>query len=170
MSAPFSPSRRALLFGRSEAAPAPRPFRPPWARPEPEFTAACTRCDACIRQCPQHVLVRGADGLPRFDPRAGECTFCGNCVSACTQGAFDRSRDPPWSLLAQVADTCLSALSIVCTSCRETCPTSAIRIPPAARGAASVDASRCTGCGACVSVCPVDAISLHHAEIPEVVA
>lgn len=160
MSAPRSLSRRALLFGRSAAAPKLHAFRPPWAKPEDEFSAACIRCDACIRQCPQHVLVRDASGLPRFDTRAGECTFCGDCVSACANDAFDPLRNPPWALVADVSDSCLSARGIVCASCREICPASAIRVPPAARGIASVDTNRCTGCGACVSVCPVDAIGL----------
>ena len=35
-------SRRALLFGRLPAGPLPAAFRPPWAKPEPEFLAACT--------------------------------------------------------------------------------------------------------------------------------
>ena len=82
-----SPSRRALLFGRVPAAPLPPAFRPPWGKPEPEFLAACTRCDACVHACPEQVLVRDADGLPRFDAQAGECTFCGDCVAACGSGA-----------------------------------------------------------------------------------
>ncbi len=155
-------SRRALLFGRTAAEPAAAVFRPPWARPEPDFSAACTRCDACVRECPQHVLVRDADGLPRFDARAGECTFCGECVAACGSDAFVPMRDPPWNLRAQVAETCLSARNVVCASCRDACPASAIHVPPAARGAAMVDAERCTGCGACVGTCPVDAIALHQ--------
>lgn len=163
-------SRRALLFGRLAAAPAPAVFRPPWARPEPGFAAACTRCDACVRQCPQQVLVRGADGLPRFDARAGECTFCGDCAAACGHDAFDRALDPPWTLVAQVATACLSARGVVCASCRDACPASAIHVPPGARGAASVDADRCTGCGACVGTCPVDAVSLLHAPATEAIA
>lgn len=162
-------SRRALLFGRRAAAP-PAILRPPWARPEPAFAAACTRCDACVRQCPPQVLVRDADGLPRFDPQAGECTFCGACAAACAHDAFAPALDPPWTLVARVADACLPAHGVVCSSCREACPASAIRVPPGARGAASVDADRCTGCGACVGTCPVEALSLQHAPAMEAIA
>jgi ferredoxin-type protein NapF len=165
-----SPSRRALLFGPVPSAPSPAVFRPPWAKHEPEFLAACTRCDACVNACPEQVLIRDVDGLPRFDAREGECTFCGDCVAACGSGAFEAARDPPWTLAADVGDACLSAQGVVCASCREVCPASAIRVPPGARGAATVDPDACTGCGACIGTCPVNAISLHHASAMEAVA
>ena len=116
------------------------------------------------------ATAAAAAGLPRFEARAGECTFCGDCVAACGSGAFEPARDPPWTLVAGVADTCLSAQGVVCASCREVCPASAIRVPPGARGAATVDPETCTGCGACVAPCPVDAIALHHASAMEALA
>jgi len=163
-SAPLT--RRALLFGRSTAEASA--LRPPWALPGSGFASRCTRCDACVRACPERVLLRDADGLPRFDPALGECTFCGDCVRACVPVALDASVSPPWELRAQVAEDCLSAHGIVCSSCREACPESAIQVPPGARGAARVDPERCTGCGACVGLCPAAAISLLHAplEVP----
>lgn len=156
-------SRRALLFGRPAAEAAP--LRPPWARPEAAFSQACTRCDDCIRACPESVLARGRDGLPRFDPQAGECTFCGDCAAACQHDAFRARDEIPWQLRAHVADACLPARGVVCASCRDACPETAIRIPPGARGAATVDAGACTGCGACVGVCPVGAVSLSASSV-----
>ncbi len=165
-----SRSRRALLPGLVVAVPAPMTCRPPWAKSESAFLAACTRCDACVRACPEHVLVRDADGLPRFDALAGECTFCGACAAACDSDAFEPTRSPPWTLVAHVAEACLSAQGVVCASCREVCPASAIRVPPGARGAATVDLDACTGCGACTATCPADAITLRHTPAMEAIA
>lgn len=159
-------SRRALFFGR--AATGNPVLRPPWALQATAFDARCTRCDACVAACPEQVLARGPDGLPRFDPNAGECTFCGDCAAACETGALDATLSPPWELRARVGDGCLPAHGVVCASCREICPESAIRVPPGGRGAAVVDAERCSGCGACVGICPTAAITLAHAplEVP----
>lgn len=163
-----SPSRRAL-FGLRSATPVPAPFRPPWAKFEPDFLAACTRCQACVLSCPEQVLIRDTDGLPQFDPRLGECTFCGDCAAACESNAFEPERQRPWTLVSRVAESCLSAQGVVCASCREVCPTMAIRVLPGARAAAAVNIDACTGCGACIGTCPVDALSLHHSTAMEAV-
>ncbi len=152
-------TRRALLFGRATAPAAPA-ARPPWALEAEAFAAACTRCDACIDACGERVLSRGADGLPRFEAGTGECTFCGDCAAACGTGALAAAVSPPWHLRARVAEACLPGKGVVCASCRDVCPENAIRVPPGGRGAAVVDAARCTGCGACVGVCPASALAL----------
>lgn len=152
-------TRRALLFGQPPGGTVA--LRPPWATEPHLFADRCTRCDDCVRACPEQVLVRDSDGLPRFEPARGECTFCGDCASACGSGALQASVSPPWELRARVADGCLPGHGVVCASCREVCPESAIHVPPGGRGAATVDAERCTGCGACVGICPVGAIALN---------
>lgn len=156
-------SRRALLLGRAHAVP---PLRPPWALAESDFLDACTACGACIERCPEQVLARGAAGHPVFDPRLGECTFCGECESACTPRALDRhAMEVPSHARAVVADSCLPRNGVVCSSCRDACPERAITFPLAAAvPTPSIDTTRCTGCGACVGICPVAAISLHVAQ------
>jgi len=153
------PSRRALLFGRRAAA---APMRPPWALPEDVFLDACTACGACVDRCPERVIVRGAGGRPVFDPRLGECTFCGECEDACTPRALDRSAsEQPWTLKALIGDRCLPRNGVVCSSCRDACPERAIAFPVTSRvPLPSIDSARCTGCGACVGVCPTQAVAL----------
>ncbi|HEY5802713.1 MAG TPA: ferredoxin-type protein NapF [Lysobacter sp.] len=159
-------SRRALLLGRKGAL---TPLRPPWALTESDFVEACTGCGACIERCPERVLVRGAAGYAVFDPRLGECTFCGDCADACAPRALDPAAvEAPWHTLAVAGDSCLTRHGVVCSSCRDACPERAIAFPLSTSVPMPlIDAARCNGCGACVSVCPVAAIDLRPAQLEE---
>lgn len=147
--------------GAPDAAP---PARPPWARrPDAEFVARCTACGDCVRACPRGVLLSGDGGLAQiaFD-RAG-CSLCGDCARACGTGAIDAAQvAPPFTWRVRVADTCLNRRGVECRVCGDACDVRALRFVPARGGIAGlqVDAAACTGCGDCVSVCPVRAISL----------
>jgi ferredoxin-type protein NapF len=160
-------SRRALLTGRPQS---DAPLRPPWALAENEFLEACTRCGACLEHCPGHVLVRGAGGFPEFDPRRGECTFCGDCVRVCEPRALDRELATlPWVHRAVVGDACFARRGIVCSSCRDACPERAIAFDPARPVPTPViDTEQCSGCGACIGVCPASAIDLRSPAVETV--
>lgn len=150
-------SRRAFLrAGR----PAPRPWLP-WSTPD-AIVEHCLRCGACTEQCPEQVIIRGDGGFPSVDATHGECSFCGTCVTVCPAPVFERDREPPWPLMARVADTCLEQAGIACRACEDACPHAALRFRPRLGGGAEVqvDDSRCTGCGACVAPCPAGAVSL----------
>lgn len=153
--------RRAFLRGKTQAH---IDIRPPWALAEPRFLDACTRCAACVERCPEQVLTTGTGGYPVFDATRGECTFCGACAEACKDGALDRGAvSPPFPWKAQVRlGDCFAARGIVCASCADGCPEHAIRVTPAPGGLRNVtlDEDACTGCGACVSACPAQAIDL----------
>lgn len=102
-----------------------------------------------------------AGGRPEVDFAAGSCTFCGDCASSCTVPVFDLARAPAWALKILVSDQCLPKRGILCESCRDVCIDGAIEFPRTAGQAPLpvVSAAACTGCGACISVCPAGAIS-----------
>lgn len=154
-------SRSSFLRGKLRAGSSP--IRPPWAQPEAGFQDSCDACGRCIKSCPESILVRGSGGLPHVDFSNGECTFCERCVSACPTGALARAEQAaPWTLKAVIAPNCLALNQVVCRLCEEHCAGAAIRFRLNVGGGAfpAIDSARCNGCGACVSVCPVDAVTV----------
>jgi ferredoxin-type protein NapF len=156
----MQPSRRRLMFGRSAARAAPLP---PWARSVSAFAGACTRCGDCAAACPTGI-IDATGPFPVVDFAHGECTFCGDCVRACPEPAFDRiafdAGAAPWTLVAAIGEACLARKNVVCQSCGDACAVRAIhfRAEPGRVPMPRLDPSACTGCGACVSVCPADAV------------
>jgi len=135
----------------------------PWA--VDAFEDVCQRCDDCIRACEESILIAGDGGFPTVDFRRGACTFCGACADACRHAALDRRISPPWRLLATIGDACLSAKGVTCRSCGDACDQQAIRfqLQTGGRALASLDPSRCNGCGDCVATCPVQVIQIQEA-------
>ena len=163
----MDPRRRSFLRGKlaeasaQEVTTAPRP---PWSlRPDALFTARCTRCGDCVRACPTHVLHIGDGGFVQIRFDAAGCSLCGACETACPTGALDREASPqPFLWRVAVSDRCLNRRGVECRVCGDACETRALRFRPALGGIASlsVELDACTGCGDCVSVCPVSAITL----------
>ncbi|MDP2697189.1 ferredoxin-type protein NapF [Thalassospira sp.] len=158
---PVSQDRRDFLMAlRGQTAPVMEPaaIRPPWAY---HLFDTCTRCGDCAPACPENIIIHDPAGFPQIDFSKGECTFCGACADICRSDVFDRARDA-WSNVIAVSPACFSERGIYCRSCGDGCPERAIRIMPQLGGRARViimeDA--CSGCGACVSACPADAISI----------
>jgi ferredoxin-type protein NapF len=164
MSVAFNPARRQLF--RGDVAARNLPLRPPWSHSERLFVDGCTRCDDCLRACPEQIIRRDAAGFPELDFAAGECTFCGDCANACQAALFQSTDNPPWSLKARVNEQCVTPRQVMCRSCAEQCEPLAIRFIPRVGRVAEpeIDLAACTGCGACVAVCPTRAVSLFHSD------
>ncbi|WP_459778025.1 ferredoxin-type protein NapF [Photobacterium sp. R1] len=149
---------------------APQAPRLPWMTEDKVFTEQCTRCQACQKACEASIIVQGDGGFPQVDFQRGECTFCYQCAEVCPEPLFRPQAEAPWQVSAEISETCLAFNGVECRSCGEQCEPVAIRFVLQQGKVAQpvVSAADCTGCGACVSVCPAQAIQIHsdslHAE------
>ena len=152
-------SRRQLFTGRFRTEPAA--IRPPWTSEE-SISSHCERCGLCAKACSEGIIHIGEDGFPTIRFAAGECTFCYACAEACPAPVFAPRDTAPWHLRPAVGDRCFTAHGIYCRSCGDACPERAIQFRAALGGRAeiTIDLAACTGCGACVSVCPRNAVEM----------
>ncbi|WP_167525393.1 4Fe-4S dicluster domain-containing protein [Roseomonas genomospecies 6] len=69
------------------------------------------------------------------------------------------------ALEARIGASCLSFNGTDCRMCSDHCDPGAIRFRPLGRGRwlPMIEAGGCTGCGDCVGVCPVKAVTLEPA-------
>ena len=137
------------------------PLIPPWAT-RARLKALCTGCGDCLAVCPEAILVAGRAGAPVLALNGGACTFCGRCAEACAEDVFASTETRPWTLVADVGGSCLLSKGVTCQSCTDACDDAALTFAyrPGTAGEILLDTEACTGCGACLGVCPAGAISL----------
>jgi ferredoxin-type protein NapF len=143
------------------------PQRPPWALSESLFTDKCTRCNECISVCEEEIIIKADGGFPEIDFNRGECTFCNACVDACEPAALlKQPENKAFYFDIKIDDTCLAKLKTHCQSCKDVCDTRAITMPwpkDVSFGAIQtpeIHIEDCTSCGACISTCPSESISI----------
>lgn len=137
--------------------------RLPWLMSEAQFIDDCTRCGRCVDACKPAIIVNADGGYPKVDFNSGECTFCGDCRQACPEPLFNQQASAkPWGNVAQINAQCLTAAQVECRSCGDHCQPQAIRFRLISGAVAQPQLSTqdCTGCGACISICPTGAISI----------
>ena len=153
-------TRRSFFSGASDRNDTVA-VRPPGALME-QFEQRCVNCAICVETCPQEIIAKDQSGHAFVDFRLGACTFCGECAEVCPTGALGSNFVASWPWRASPTSACLSLNGISCRSCQDSCEVSAIRfrLQTGGRARPLVDEDTCIGCGACVAVCPVDALEM----------
>ena len=153
--------RRNLLRGK--LGKEKKPIHLPWLIDADEFTEQCTQCEKCIDSCNENIIVKGDGGFPEINFTLGECTFCKACATVCPEPLFNKdSTQAPWNYHAEINNKCLTRNQIACQSCQDSCEPRAISFhyavgkPPTPE----INTDACTGCGACVSICPSQAVEI----------
>ncbi len=160
--------RGALLTreGRAEEKKRQNPLgpAPPWHQGLP-LTSHCLDCaQPCVSRCETGIIrihpgSHDHAGIPYLDFSAGGCTFCQACVEACPIDiTIGNKATPSLGTLTINRNSCIAWQDIICMSCSHACDYKAIATSYQRRP--RVDASACTGCGKCVSVCPVKALTV----------
>jgi Na+-translocating ferredoxin:NAD+ oxidoreductase RNF subunit RnfB len=120
----------------------------------------CLGLADCVRACSFGALRMEA-GIPVVIE--DRCTACGKCVAACPRSLIDlRTADK----FVHVRCTSLDSGALVrkycdvgcigCKKCEKECPYDAIHVTDFL---ARIDYAKCTSCGACVKVCPMQTIA-----------
>lgn len=167
-----NPSRRRLFRGK--IAKQPSSLRLPWIKSENNFTEHCNQCGDCLSACESKIIKLDESGFPKIDFSQDECTFCGKCQDVCHQPLFidnnlvKEKNIPPWPATLIINNKCFAQNNIFCQSCQDVCDSSAITFSNKSSSIPepTVNLSNCNQCGACISICPQQAISLNlHNEI-----
>ena len=76
-------------------------------------------------------------------------------------GRFNAKPRADGAPVAIIGQSCLAFRGVACMSCRDVCPSGAVRFELALGGTRPrIDVESCIGCGDCTSACPAAAISL----------
>ncbi|MGB5278421.1 MAG: 4Fe-4S dicluster domain-containing protein [Gammaproteobacteria bacterium] len=166
-------NRRAFLRGayltrqgRAEQARQHNPLgpAPPWHQGR-SLQQHCIDCaQPCVSACEQAIILihppqHSLSGTPYLNFASAGCTFCRACVETCPLDIAIDDKPAPRIIgkLVLNRDTCIAWDDIICMSCCNRCDYKAISLAHYRRP--QIDAEICTGCGMCVSACPVQALS-----------
>ena len=121
---------------------------------------SCLGYGDCVAVCPRDAISINVRGAAEIDPQ--KCIGCGLCVKACPSGIISLVNDTTRVVVkcsnhykGQEVRRACSVGCIACGKCVKNCPEGAIEVID---NLATIDYSKCTGCGTCREVCPVHCI------------
>lgn len=140
--------------------------RPPHGGSESLFQKVCVTCEskACQASCDEKIIFIGEDGTPELNFVNSGCTFCEDCAEACNETPLTNVLDLAHShngeklnaTFAISTQGCVAHNGVICFSCKEPCIDDAILFNGMFNPI--IDMDKCTGCGFCLSRCPIQAI------------
>ena len=119
----------------------------------------CVGCGDCAAVCPADAIYV-CNGLARVNPE--KCIGCGLCVKTCPKHIISIVPRTTTTVVkcsnqekgAAARKNCKNAC-LGCKKCQLNCPEKAITVE---NNVATVDQSKCTGCGVCAQLCKLDAL------------
>ncbi len=134
----------------------------PWIKDIQNFISNCNQCGNCVTACPDQIIIKGDGGYPKVDFNLGECSFCGKCAESCKEEIFVATSESAWNKKAFINNQCLAIADVYCRSCAESCESQALTFQLGLNARPQIDSDLCSGCGACVSPCPTQAIEIRN--------
>ncbi|MDD3325087.1 MAG: 4Fe-4S binding protein [Sulfurospirillaceae bacterium] len=137
-------------------------IRPPYNRDEVLFEQFCVSCEQafCVEACEQSILALDNKHIPYVLFAKTGCTFCEECVKACPhqvlmleEGTLHCTIKADFNI---DINACVAWKNVVCSACRDVCNDRAVVFFGLFRPV--IDMEKCSACGFCYGVCPVNAI------------
>lgn len=128
------------------------------------FQKHCPSCQEkpCMNVCEQEIIKIDDKGVPYLVLNSKGCTFCDACFDACPEEFLNRDLAKIQGKIELNILKCVSWHQTMCFSCKDPCIDDAIHFLGLFRP--KIDEAKCTNCGFCIGVCPVDAITIKGVE------
>jgi len=134
-------------------------IRPPYS--ENGDFSKCINCDGvCATYCPEKIIKIADDKTPYLSFEKRGCTFCEECAKVCPEGVLridDKNKKKINATVEIERTKCVSWHGTICNSCSDVCLDSAIKFEGLWKP--EIKEEKCTSCGFCITVCPVNAIN-----------